>query len=92
MEAMAMGKAIVTTPFGINGLDLDPGKDVIVASTGATMSQAILELFEDPAKRHSLERQARWTVESGFDWDVIARKQKLLYDDLIGDDRRVQKQ
>jgi len=83
MEAMAMGKAIVTTPFGINGLDLDPGKDVIVASTGATMSQAILELFEDPAKRHSLERQARWTVESGFDWDVIARQQKLLYEELI---------
>jgi glycosyltransferase involved in cell wall biosynthesis len=92
MEAMAMGKAIVSTPAGINGLDLDPGKDVIVASTGAAMSQAILELFENSAKRHSLERQARRTVETGFDWDVIARMQKLLYDDLIGDDRRVQKQ
>ncbi|MEY2393702.1 MAG: hypothetical protein QOF94_47 [Acidobacteriaceae bacterium] len=91
MEAMAMGKAIVSTPAGINGLDLDPGKDVIVASTGAAMSQAILELFENSAKRHSLERQARRTVESGFDWDVIARKQKLLYEELIGDDRRFQK-
>jgi glycosyltransferase involved in cell wall biosynthesis len=83
MEAMAMGKAIVSTPAGINGLDLDPGKDVIVASSGASISQAILELFENPAKRHSLERQARWTVERGFDWDAIARQQKLLYEELI---------
>ena len=83
MEAMAMGKAIVSTPAGVNGLDVDPGKDVIVATTGAEMSQAILELFENPAKRHSLGRQARCTVERGFDWDVIARKQKHLYEELI---------
>jgi cation diffusion facilitator CzcD-associated flavoprotein CzcO len=83
MEAMAMGKAIVSTPAGINGLDLVPGKDVIVAGTGSAISQAILELFENPAKRHSLERQARWTVERGFDWDAVARQQLLLYEELI---------
>jgi glycosyltransferase involved in cell wall biosynthesis len=84
MEAMAMGKAVVSTPAGINGLDLCPGKDVIVAGTGASISQAILDLFENPVKRHSLERQARQTVESYFDWDAIARKQKLLYEELTG--------
>jgi len=87
MEAMAMGKAIVSTPAGVNGLDLDPDREVIVAHTGAGMSQRILELFGNPAKRHSLERNARERVESGFDWDVIARKQKLLYEELIALDR-----
>jgi GT2 family glycosyltransferase/glycosyltransferase involved in cell wall biosynthesis len=91
MEAMAMGKAIVSTPAGINGLDLDSGKDVILAGTGAAMSQAILELFENPDKRHSLEREARRTAESGFDWDAIARKQKLLYEEIMRDDRQVRK-
>jgi glycosyltransferase involved in cell wall biosynthesis len=88
MEAMAMGKAVVTTPAGINGLDLDPDKGVIVAHTGAAMSRAILELFENPKKRHSLEQQARRTVENEFDWDLIARAQKLLYEDLIGGAQR----
>jgi glycosyltransferase involved in cell wall biosynthesis len=83
MEAMAMGKAVVSTPAGINGLDLDSGKDVIVTATAAAMSEAILELFENPAKRQSLERQARRKAESAFDWDMIARKQKLLYEELI---------
>jgi GT2 family glycosyltransferase/glycosyltransferase involved in cell wall biosynthesis len=84
MEAMAMGKAIVSTPAGINGLDLYSGKEVIVASTGAAMSQAILELFEIPMRRHSLERKARRTAESRFDWDAIARQQKFLYEEVAG--------
>jgi len=44
-------------------------------------------LFGNPAKRHSLERNARERVESGFDWDVIARKQRLLYEELIALDQ-----
>ena len=91
MEAMAMGKAIVSTRTGINGLDLDPGKDVMVADTGTDMSQAILELFANPAKRHSLEQQARRTVENGFDWEVIARQQKLLYEEVCCDHRSLEK-
>jgi len=83
MEAMAMGKAIVSTPAGINGLDLDPGKDVIITNSAAAMLEAILELFENPAKRQSLEQQARRRAENEFDWDMIARKQKLLYEELI---------
>jgi glycosyltransferase involved in cell wall biosynthesis len=84
LEAMAMGKAIVSTPAGINGLDLAPNKDVVVASTGDAISQAILELFENPGKSQCLEGRARQKVESEFDWNVIARKQKLLYEELIG--------
>jgi GT2 family glycosyltransferase/glycosyltransferase involved in cell wall biosynthesis len=82
MEAMAMGKAVVSTPAGVSGLDLESGKDVIVASTGAEISQAILELFDDPAKRYRIEHQARRTVENRFGWDAIARKQKHLYEEL----------
>jgi len=82
MEAMAMGKAIVSTTAGINGLDLDVAKDVIVADTGAAMAQAILDLFADPERRASIERQARSTVERRFDWELIAGQQKHLYESL----------
>jgi glycosyltransferase involved in cell wall biosynthesis len=84
MEAMAMGKAIVSTPAGINGLDLQAGKDLIVAETGAQMAVAIRDLLDNPGKRESIERQARMTVERRFDWDVIAGRQKRMYEELIG--------
>lgn len=85
MEAMAMGKAIVSTAAGINGLDeLTPGQDVIVVSSGAEMAAEIGALFEDPQRRKSLEGAARRTVEEKFDWDGIARRQSVLYRELAG--------
>jgi GT2 family glycosyltransferase/glycosyltransferase involved in cell wall biosynthesis len=82
MEAMAMGKAIVSTPAGINGLDLVDGRDVIVAKDGESMAQAIRDLIDDPARRVSLEREARATAVRDYDWDVIAKEQKKLYESL----------
>jgi glycosyltransferase involved in cell wall biosynthesis len=84
MEAMAMGKAIVSTPAGINGLDLEPGKDVIVAQSGEQMAQALLSLFENPDRRQAIEREARRTAERQFDWNVIAEQQRQIYLELIG--------
>jgi glycosyltransferase involved in cell wall biosynthesis len=83
MEAMAMGKAIVSTPAGINGLDLEAGRDLMVAASGAEMTRAIRELFDDAEKRRSMERRARATVAAKFDWDVIAGEQKRMYEELI---------
>jgi glycosyltransferase involved in cell wall biosynthesis/GT2 family glycosyltransferase len=91
MEAMAMGKAIVSTPAGIHGLDLHPGEDVIVAETPEKMGRAIAELIQDPNKRRSIERQARRTVEREFNWDTIAARQAELYRELIGQPSRVAK-
>ena len=83
MEAMAMGKAIVSTAAGVNGLDLNPGVDVIVTSTAAQMGQAIRTLIENPADRQSIEHQARVTVERRFNWDGIAKTQKEMFDELL---------
>lgn len=83
MEAMAMEKAIVSTPGGVNGLDLAAGIDALVENDPVRMAAAITELFESPEKRHALGRQARITVERRFSWDVIAENQDQMYRDLI---------
>jgi glycosyltransferase involved in cell wall biosynthesis/GT2 family glycosyltransferase len=83
MEAMAMGKAIVSTPAGVNGLDLHPPEDILVASTAAEMAEQILDLFRHPERRRSIERAARRTVERSFNWDTIAAAQARLYRELI---------
>lgn len=84
MEAMAMGKAVVSTPAGINGLDLHPGQDVLVAGTGAGLAAEILTLLGDPERRRALEQAARRTVEQRYSWDAVARAQAALYRSLLG--------
>ncbi len=83
LEAMAMGKAIVSTEAGINGLDLQKGSDVSVANTAGEMAAAITSLLDSPEQRHALERQARRTAETRYGWDAIAIEQKRLYSRLI---------
>ena len=79
LEAMAMGKAIVSTPAGINGLDeLEPGRDVLVVRSAREMSEAIAALLADPDHRRAIEQRARVKVERRYGWDAIAARQASL--------------
>ncbi len=84
MEAMAMGKAIVSTEAGIHGLELEDGKDLIVANSPEDIAAAITRLLDNPGERAALERRARETVERRYSWDAIAEQQAELYRDLTG--------
>ena len=83
LEAMAMGKAIVSTEAGIHGLELGRGTDVVVTESAEAMAAAIARLLHDPAERSKIEAHARQTVERVYGWDAIAREQKKLYESLL---------
>ncbi|HEY7388058.1 MAG TPA: glycosyltransferase [Bryobacteraceae bacterium] len=82
LEAMAMGKAIVSTPAGVNGLDLVPGEDFVLAKTATEMADAITDLLDDESKRRRIETTARRRAENDYGWDQIARRQACLYREL----------
>ena len=82
LEAMAMGRAVVTTSAGINGLDLSSGKDIVLANTAEDMAGEIERLFANPAARHHIETAARQTVERDFSWDIIATRLAALYSEI----------
>jgi glycosyltransferase involved in cell wall biosynthesis len=83
MEAMAMGKAIVSTPAGINGLDdLVPGRDLLVCQTGPEMAAAVADLLGNPQKRRAIGQQARAAVSQLYGWKSIGIRQRELYEEL----------
>jgi glycosyltransferase involved in cell wall biosynthesis len=82
LEAMAMGKAIVSTPAGVNGLDLTPGKDFVLVGSGTEMATSIESLLADAGARATIEHAARTHVQQHFGWDQIARRQADLYSSL----------
>jgi GT2 family glycosyltransferase/glycosyltransferase involved in cell wall biosynthesis len=85
MEAMAMGKAIVSTAGGVNGLDLTAGTDVVVENDPQRMAAEILRLIDNAEARDALGRRARATVEARFSWDRIAERQRDMYRSLTLD-------
>ena len=72
MEAMACGRAVVSTPVGCAGLGLDDGRDAVIRADFGAFADALVELLLDGARREGIEREARRTVEQRFGWSAIA--------------------
>ena len=63
LEAAAMGKAIVSTTLGAEGLEFADGSEILLADAPQTFSAAAAALLSDPARRRLLGRAARRRVE-----------------------------
>jgi glycosyltransferase involved in cell wall biosynthesis len=73
-EALAMGKAVVSTHIGAEGLPLEEGKHIVRADEPGDFARAVLELLEDPARREALGDAGRTLMEERFSWAQVARE------------------
>lgn len=73
-EALAMGKAVVSTTVGAEGLPLIPGTHFIPADEPAQFANSVVTLLTDPARRRALGRAGRRLVEERYSWSQVARE------------------
>jgi glycosyltransferase involved in cell wall biosynthesis len=71
-EAMAMGKAIVSTAVGAEGLPVTDGRDVLIADEPRAFASAVVALLRDVDRRRALEQAARALVVERYDWSAVA--------------------
>jgi polysaccharide biosynthesis protein PslH len=71
-EAMAMGKAVVSTTVGAEGLPVTHGQDVRLADSADAFAGEVVSLLRHPDERRPLERQARDLVVRHYDWAAVA--------------------
>ncbi len=74
LDAMAMGKAIVSTSIGCEGIDVRPGEHLVVADTPEAFADATVALLADPARRHALGRAARAQAEAKYAWGHVGEQ------------------
>ncbi|MGC8906043.1 MAG: glycosyltransferase [Desulfomonilaceae bacterium] len=82
LEAMALGRPVVSTQKGAEGLELEPGKDFLQADDPTAFAAAVASLIRDRKLYRSIAEHARKTVEAKYDWDIAAQKMTLLYERL----------
>ena len=81
LEAMAMGKAIVSTSRGVEGIDLVPNRDAVIADSPADFATAVVALLHDPDRRRTLGQNARTLTELKYDWrEIVPRFEKIYAD------------
>jgi glycosyltransferase involved in cell wall biosynthesis len=79
LEAMAMGKAIVSTALGCEGFDLVPDQELLIADTATDFAGAVLALLRDSSHRERLGRAARRFAGSRYDWRIVVPKLERVY-------------
>ena len=72
-EAMSMGKAVVSTTIGAEGLPVTPDRDIVIADEPERFTDSIVRLVRDDTARRSLEAAARSLVVERYDWSVVAQ-------------------
>jgi polysaccharide biosynthesis protein PslH len=79
LEAFAYAMPIVTTTIGLEGIDAEIDKDVLVADTAPTFADRVCELLEDTALQTKLGANGRQLAETKYDWQVVLSAMKSVY-------------
>lgn len=80
LEAMAAGRAVVTTPAGAAGIGAGAG--VVQAPTADAVADAVVGLLLDPVRRREQGEAARGRVAADFTWDASAARIETLWQDV----------
>jgi polysaccharide biosynthesis protein PslH len=73
-EAMAMGRPVVSTSLGIEGLEVTDGEHFLRADSAEAFSRGVLSLLDDADLRRRVASAARRLMEERFSWSSVARQ------------------
>lgn len=83
LDAWALGKAVVSTSIGCEGLEAKHDENIVVADSARAFADAIVRLVRDEDSRQRLERAARATAERLYDWTVIGDAVLPTYREIL---------
>jgi glycosyltransferase involved in cell wall biosynthesis len=77
-EAMGAGKAVVSTTIGAEGLDVEHGRNILLADDPEAFASSVVRLLRNPAERRALEDGAL-ELAARYDWSAIA----MQFEDVL---------
>lgn len=83
VEAMALGRPVVATSIGAEGIDVKQGRDLLLADQPSEFAEAVLRLLAEPAEATALGLRGRHLVEKAYGWDSSAAELERLVEELV---------
>jgi glycosyltransferase involved in cell wall biosynthesis len=85
LEAMAMGTPVVTTSSATAALQIEPGRDLLVADTPQAMAEVVNTLLADDALRQRIGQEGRRYVQTYHNWSTAAERLEEVYREAIAE-------
>lgn len=82
IEGMALGKTIISTSLGAEGISYINGENILIANTPCEFFDMISLCCEDPGRRQMIGRNARELIEREYDRDAITHRLISFYQHL----------
>jgi glycosyltransferase involved in cell wall biosynthesis len=79
VEGLAMGKPMVSTSLGCEGVRVDDGEHLVIADEPQAFADAVVALFDDPAYGRALGSAGRQRMAQEYSWDSAGERQEALY-------------
>jgi glycosyltransferase involved in cell wall biosynthesis len=83
IEGMALGKTIISTKIGAEGIDYTDGENIIIANTTEEITDKISYLLTNPEKIKDIGTNAKKFVRSYYDNIKITKKLSTFYNEVI---------
>ena len=83
LEAMALGRPVVSTSIGCEGLDVVDGQHLFIADTPDQFAEKTVRLLRDRQTYQQMAANARRLVETRYGWDKIGERLVNVYQDVI---------
>jgi glycosyltransferase involved in cell wall biosynthesis len=83
VEAMAAGKAIITTAIGAEGINYENGQHLIIAKDARSFTEAVVKVCNDKQLRDSLGKNARLLIAKEHDNKKLMQKLTGFYNELL---------
>lgn len=82
IEGMAMGKCVISTPIGAEGIACTDGEDILLARTATEMTDRIISIIEDPERARAIGAKARALIHKHYANERIVRDLIAFFRDL----------
>jgi len=79
VEAMAMGKAIVSTTLGAEGIETVPGRDILIEDQPVAFADAVNRLLAEPSLAARIGQSARQLAVERYAWSAAAQALEGFY-------------
>ena len=83
IEGLARGMPIVSTPFGVEGMELTPEKDFLLAHTNEEFAHKVIKLLKEPALRQTISYNAHKRFKATFDFEQVSAKTLATYESVL---------
>lgn len=83
IEGMAMGKAIISTKIGAEGINYTNGENILIADTAEEFPEAVRKCVESPELCGILGKNARRLIEEEHSLEHVMAKLEKFYNQIL---------